>query len=297
MLNSPIGSQCNPPALTLGCSGQMSGGVAENASIGWGNFNGAFVSFKTTDWHGLTSQQNFMYSKALGTGAFVQATSEYTPNDPWDIGNMYGVQGFNHKFVYNLYMAYSPSVYKGQQGFAGRILGGWSFAPIFTAGSGGPQYCNTQTDAQAFGSGDGANYFDNEQCIFTGPAPSAGTHYTHNSDGTTSVNLFSNPDAVAAQARPPILGIDHRDNGVGPIAKIPYWNLDFQVRKQIRLTERFGLEAQFMFLNVLNHVQLDNTLGGVVDPLDLSYGSSGWGDISSQENNPRQMEFGIRLNF
>ena len=111
------------------------------------------------------------------------------------------------------------------------------------------------------------------------------------------MNLFSNPDAVAAQARPPILGIDHRDNGDGIIPKIPYWNLDFQVRKQIRLTERFGLEAQFMFLNVLNHVQLDNTLGGVVDPLDLSNGPTGWGDISSQENNPRQMEFGIRLNF
>ena len=100
-----------------------------------------------------------MYSKALGTGAFVQATSEYTPNDPFDIGRCTVVQGFNHKFVYNLYMAYSPSVYKGQQGFAGRVLGGWSFAPIFTAGSGGPQFCNTQTDAQAFGSGDGANYF------------------------------------------------------------------------------------------------------------------------------------------
>ena len=48
-------------------------------------------------------QQNFTYSKALGTGAFVQATSEYTPNDPFNINNMYGVQNFDRKFVYNAY--------------------------------------------------------------------------------------------------------------------------------------------------------------------------------------------------
>ena len=301
MLNSPISSTCGAGTNNFGCSGQMSGGVADNASIGYGNFNGAFVSFKTTDWHGITSQQNFMWSKALGTGAFVQATSEYTPNDAFNLSEMYGRQGFDHRLVYNLFIAYSPSIFKGQQGFVGRVLGGWSFAPIFTAGSGAPQYCNTFTDAQAFGSGDGANYFSNEQCIFTSAPPSPTTHYTTNSDGTHSVNLFANPDAVAATARAPILGIDKRDNGVGPMSQVPYWNMDFQVRKSVRISERFGLEFDFSMLNVFNHVQLDDQgtgpTGAFTDPLDLSLGATGWGDISSQANSPRQFEFGARVNF
>ena len=298
MLNSPIAATCGAGTNNFGCSGQMSGGVGDNASIGWGNFNGGFLSFRTTSWHGITSQQNLMWSRALGTGAFVQATSEYTPNDPFDIGNMYGLQGFNHNLVYNLYIAYQPPIFKGEQGFLGRVLGGWSIAPILTAGTGGPQYCNTQTDAQAFGSGDGVAFFNNEQCIFTSPVPAGSTHYTHNADGTTSVNLFANPAAVAASARAPILGIDHRDNGVGPMNAINYWNVDLQVKKNIKFTERFSLDTEFMMTNVFNHVQLD---GGGADPLDLSLGTTagagGWGDITSQANTPRQFEFGIRMNF
>ena len=148
MLNSPLFSSPN------GASGQISGGVGDNASVGYGNYNAGFFSLKMNDWHGLTAQSNFTYSKALGTGAFVQASSEYTPNDPFDLKKMYGVQNFDRRFVYNLLTVYQPPFFKGQQGFAGHLLGGWTIAPIFTAGSGAPVYCNTQTDAESFGSAD-----------------------------------------------------------------------------------------------------------------------------------------------
>ena len=292
MLNTPL--NC-PTGAEIGCNGQLSSGVAVNASIGHGNYNGAFASLKMNDWHGITAQQNFTYSKALGTGAFVQATSEYTPNDPFDLDNMYGRQAFDHKFVYNLFVVYQPPFYKGQQGALGHLLGGWNISPIFTAGSGGPLYCNTNTDAQAFGSGDGGSFFDNEQCIFNTPPPRGSVHFTTNDDGSHSANIFANPGAEAAAVRAPILGIDNRDNGVGPMSTIPYWNMDLEVRKMTRISERFSIETQFLFLNVLNHVQL---AGGGSDPLDLTVINGGsFGDISSQANTPRQMEFGIRLNF
>jgi len=72
MLNTPL--NC-PTGTEIGCGGQMSSGIGVNASIGHGNYNGAFVSFKMNNWHGITLQENFTYSKALGTGALVQATS------------------------------------------------------------------------------------------------------------------------------------------------------------------------------------------------------------------------------
>jgi len=98
--------------------------VGLNASIGHGNYNAGFASLKVTNWHGLTFQENFTYSKALGTGAFVQATSQYTANDAFNLDQMYGVQNFDRKFVFNSYLVYEPPFYRSQQGFIGRVLGG-----------------------------------------------------------------------------------------------------------------------------------------------------------------------------
>ncbi|MGH9734128.1 MAG: carboxypeptidase-like regulatory domain-containing protein [Candidatus Acidiferrales bacterium] len=301
MLNTPIYSQC-VGALTNGCSGQMSGGVALNASIGHGNYNAAFASFKTTDWHGITSQQNFTLSRALGTGADVQATSEYTPDDPFNLNEMYGRQNFDHTFVYNLYISYQPSIYKGQHGLIGRIAGGWSFAPIFTAGTGNPQECNTlSADSQSFGSADGINFADNENCLFTTRPPNPSVHETFNpaangNPAFTTVNYFADPAAVANTARAPILGLDQNDGGTGVLSNLPYWNMDLQIKKLTNLSERLSIETQFMFLNVFNHPQFDAGSTGD-DPLDIGNLPGAWGDSSAQANKPRAMEFGIRLNF
>ena len=280
MLNTPL-----PTAL--GSNGQISGGVGVNAALGHGNYHAGFVTLRMAEWHGLTMQQNFTWSKALGTGAFVQATSEYTPNDPFYLDRMYGVQGFDRTFVYNLFTVYNPSWYKNQQGFLGRLLGGWTFAPIFATGSGAPLYCNTQTDAESFGSADAANFFTNEQCVFTSRYKGGNSVHKLSSG---EFNMFSDPSAIYDMVRAPILGIDQRNSGVGPIRGLPYWNVDFSVKKNIRMTERFNAEAQVVFTNVFNHMQFANTTLDITSP-------GTWGTLSSQGNQPRQMEFGLRLNF
>src|SRR5258707_3479400 len=301
MLNSPI---VNSP---FGSNGQLSSGVGVNASIGHGNYNAGFVSLKMNDWHGVTLQQNFTYSKALGTGAFVQATSEYTPNDPFNLDNMYGYQGFDRKFVYNVFIVYDPPFYRSQKGLIGRALGGWSISPIFTAGSGSPLYCNTQTDAHAYGSGDGINVFNNEQCTNTSKVTQGNSVYNGVAGGVDAfgngiaqqdcttgscLNVFKDPVASFGQFRPPILGLDTRPDaaGAGPIRALPHWNVVLTVKKNLRISERFSTEVQFLFLNVFNHVVFANPT------LDLSATDS-WGVINSQGNTPRQMEFGLRVRF
>jgi hypothetical protein len=288
MLNTPL--NC-PTGSEIGCNGQLSSGVGVNASVGYGNYNAGFVSLKVNNWHGVTLQQNFTYSKALGTGAFVQATSEYTPNDPFDLHNMYGLQNFDRKFVYNVYALYEVPFYKSQQGLFGRVLGGWSFSPIFTAGSGAPLYCNTNTDAQSFGSGDGANFFDNEQCIFTGAHPSVSVHNTNG-----ALNIFADPAAVFATTRNPILGLDTGTGGVGLIRGLMYWNMNMRVTKNVKIMERVSAEFQFTVSNLFNHpIFYDPGCPSFcgLDPTN----SGSWGVLDSQGNNPRQMQFGIRLNF
>jgi len=287
----------------LNTDGQFSSGAALNASTGYGNYNGGFVSFGTQDWHGLTMQNNFTWSKNLGTGAVVQASSEYTQNDAFNLGAMYGEQYTDRHFVYNTYIVASEPWFRGQNGFLGRAAGGWTLAPVFTVASGGPVYCNTWTDAQSWGSGDGANYFDNEQCEFTSQynaghsahfGVTGGTDPYGNSVGTstsaTPVNLFKDPVAVWNQVRAPILGIDTKNPGVGPFMGQSTWNMDGQLKKDIAIRESMTFELSFIATNLLNHRVF-------YDPgLSLNNPAS-WGVLSSQQSDPREMEFGGRFTF
>jgi hypothetical protein len=126
-----------------------------------------------------------------------------------------------------------------------------------------------------------------------------GVHYNtpgSNGIGTAGfgVNMFANPEAVYNNIRQPILGLDNGDGGWGVLRGLPYWNVDLSLAKQIRLTERFNLQASVVFINVFNHVVFYDP--GPGDYLDTSSPST-WGTTPGQANTPRTMEFGLRLNF
>ena len=46
------------------------GGSAINAdlSYGYSNYNALYTTFKTQDWHGITTLSNFTWGRSLGTG-------------------------------------------------------------------------------------------------------------------------------------------------------------------------------------------------------------------------------------
>ncbi|MGC2245387.1 MAG: hypothetical protein WA609_02175, partial [Terriglobales bacterium] len=241
MMNTPIAENCGG-GTGFGCQGQLTSGVGVNASVGYGNYNAGFASLKMADWNGLSMQSNFTWSKALGTGAVVQATSEYTPNDAFNLDNGYGRQLFDRKFVFNTFLVYSPPFYKGQQGAIGRILGGWTFSPVLTAGSGQPiEIFTTTGDGQEFGAGDNSNFFGLETAIPTGPIESGKAY--HQPDG--SRNIFKNGTDAFNSYRNPVLGLDNKNTQF--LNGLPYWNLDFSIRKNVRIAESVSFEFQSVF--------------------------------------------------
>jgi hypothetical protein len=306
MMNTPIpNTQLCPgttPELPCGLQGQLSSGVAMNASVGHGNYNGGFASLKMAEWRGLTMQSNFTWSKALGTGAFVQATSGYTTDDPYNLNEMYGPQFYNRKFVFNTFAVYSPTPYKSQQGAIGRALGGWTFSPIFTAGSGQPdQVWNSGFASQSFGEGDsGENYLSLENAVPLGPLPAHGHAYYHTpgSGGIATaglpVNIFKDPVAAYGNYRNPILGLDNRDTNY--LTGLPYWNLDFSIRKNVRVTEQVALEFQSVFVDILNHNQwLDpGQPWGLFSP--GTFGNLG-GSAQENKGGNRAIQLGARVRF
>jgi hypothetical protein len=284
MMNTPI------PGSSFGSQGQLTSGVGMNASVGHGNYNAGFVSVKMADWNGLTMQSNFTYSKALGTGALVQATSEFTPNDPFNLNNMYGRQLFDRKFNFNTFLVYSPPFYTGQQGVIGRVLGGWTFSPVFTAGSGAPIEIFTSTgDGQEFGAGDNQSFFGLETAVPIAPVTSGHAY----NQGGGNWNIFKNGPSAISSFRNPILGIDNRNTQF--LNGLPYWNLDFSVRKNVRIAESVAFEFQSVFTDVLNHNQW-------LDPWGMGlFSGSAFGALpgSAQGNagGNRSIQLGARVRF
>jgi hypothetical protein len=288
--------------------------VFMETSMGWGNYNGAIVSLTARDWHGMTARSNFTWSRSLGTGDTTQATSSTSVPNPFDLHYGYGPQSFDYRFLYNLSLLYQPPYFKGQHGFLGHVLGGWSIAPLFTANSGAPLLVrnNTGNCQSAWGEVSCVTTLGTtgENAILTSPyAAGNSAHYGvdttsiascaglnvatagNASSGGTGVNLFANPCAVYNSLRY-ALPTDTNSGGGGVIRNLPAWNLDMTVTKDLTIRERFGMMLIFQSTNVLNHV--------ILGAPNFSLGSPrtfGVITASATAYNPRQMEFGLRFHF
>ena len=290
-------------------------------SMGWGNYNGAIVSLTARDWHGVTARSNFTWSRSLGTGDTTQATSSTSVPNPFDLHYGYGPQPFDYRFLYNLSMLYQPPYFKGQHGLLGRVLGGWSIAPLFTAYSGAPVLVRNDTSTcqsawgevscvttlgttgenailtAPYGAGNSAHYGVNTANI-SSCAGSTVASRGNASNGGTGINIFADPCAVYNSLRY-ALPTDTNSGGGGIIRGFPGWDLDMTVTKDITFRERFGMQLIFQSVNVLNHVVMSAPNFALGTPLTfgaITQSTQATLTIPSTAS-PRQMEFGLRLHF
>lgn len=307
---TPVNSKGIPTALSSVYSQNQLNSVFMETSMGWGNYNGAIVSLTARNWHGITARSNFTWSRSLGTGDTTQATSSTSVPNPFDLHYGYGPQSFDYRFLYNLSLLYQPHYFNSQHGIVGHLLGGWSFAPLFTANSGAPLLVRNDTSScqsawgevscvttlgttgenailtSPYNAGNSANYG-----VTSSTSPSCATVATagNASKGGTGINLFANPCAVYQQFRY-ALPTDTNSGGGGVLRNLPGWDLDMTVSKDVTFRERYGFMLIFQSTNVLNHV--------VLTAPNLALGNpTTFGVITSSTNNPRVMEFGLRVHF
>ncbi|HEV2491155.1 MAG TPA: carboxypeptidase-like regulatory domain-containing protein [Candidatus Acidoferrales bacterium] len=297
--------------VTFGCNGQ-SPSVLTEFSNGYGNYNGGYLQLTFTDWHGLTMKTNFSMAKALGTGNVVQASSSFASLDPWNIRNNYGLQSYDEKYTFNLFLNYASPYYASQKGVVGRLLGGWSISPLFVWGSGFPQEVNTSNaDCGSLGACNTAfvGSFENgvfntkipyspkrHQGVFGDSSTGCGT-----AGGLTGQNVFPNPDTGCPAnggtfldpVRNPILGLDGQDGGF-PLYGLSLWNLDMAVTKKVNIMEKLSGSLYFNFSNVLNHMQANDPSFNLGDP--TSWGVLGGGG-NVQGNFPRSMQIGFTIDW
>jgi hypothetical protein len=296
---------------TYGSAGQVVSGLTQDTPNGYSNYHGGYVSFKSSNFRGLTFQENLTYSKALGLNVPTQSASGASDVDNFNLGEQYGRQAFDQKLIFNTFVVYQTPWYKNENGIVGRLAGGWTLSPVVTAGTGQPLGCTTNNTGQSFGGNDGANLVDTENCVFTTKftggyhthrgvlggndptyttnIPAIGTS-VHAGEPSAAVNLFSNPVAVFDTVRPLILGLDNRSGGNGPISGLPYLNVDFSIKKKLVIYKKYSLELSGVFQNVMNHLDFAN-------PSLSLQASSSFGVSKTQGNLPRQIQMGVRAYF
>jgi hypothetical protein len=281
-----------------------------NTTLGFSNYQAGIVRLQKRTGQGLMLNTNLTFSHTLSTVGINQRLTQANPSVPFDLRFDYGPAPFDTRVVFNVLATYDLPFGKGKRfaahnGILDRVIGGWTFAPIFTANSG--LVMETYTGScQEFGQGNVA------WCSGAVPLVSPGSfsrspHFGVVSDGNigtngdpsnggAGVNIFANPTAAYNNLRPVILGLDGRANDLGPLYGQHRWNLDFTIAKTTAITERTGFTFYAQFFNALNHMEFS-------DP--GQYGSTGidlqdpanFGVLNSQFNNPRQIELGLRLYF
>jgi hypothetical protein len=311
----------------VGGTGSQATSIGYNTSLGWGNYNGMFVSLRTTAWKGLTAISNFTYGRSLGTSQLAQYNSSSTPLDIFNLGGSYGPQNFDYKFIYNLSMYYQPPVFRGQHGVLGHVLGGWTISPIFTAQSGGglsPSFNEyTNCDCEGFGEvttpGTSAVSSTSENAV--GFAPYTGNmsarygnlgtngacNYTVTASCTPSTNIigntlhnginynlygFANPAQVYQEFRPCVLGFDTSCGGYYNLRGLPTWNTDANFIKDIGVyKERVGVTLSVLITNIFNHFQPGSPAVNLSSPGTFGQITGSGGAA------PRSMEFALRVHW
>jgi hypothetical protein len=296
------------------------------AAVGLANYQAMFLTLQKRAGHGLVVSANYTYSKTLNTIGLNQEYTNYTSNYVWNPHFDFAPAIFDRTQVINALASYQLPFGKGKyfstkNPVLDRIIGGWTFSPVYTWGTGlvietdtgsgqefgGSGYTGWDTgmvplvSTGSFGHSAQINYHaSSTTASYVGPSQGSlvGTANDPYPDcggnvcapHTLGLNLFKNPAAVFNSYRPDLLGLDTYGYDMGPYYGQHRWNVDFTLAKQTYIKEKWNITFYAQFLNAFNHVEFG-------DPGMNYEGPTSFGDITGQYNGPRVVELGLRLYF
>lgn len=276
------------------------GGAELSGSNGRGNYNAGTLGLQKRSTN-LTLDANFTYAHQLDQTKLIQSTVGSQTVNPFDRSYDYGTDGNDLRFLFNATALYHLP-YTNPNSWAGHFLGGWSVAPILTWHSGLPLQMGDISGGGEFGACS-CNTDFSVSAIPTKAIPSTQVNQGFVSDGVTGysqdvtknnphgiqINAFSNPTAVFNSFRLAYLGVDSNANTIFGRG-FPFWNLDMNLQKEVKVSERLGATVNVEMINALNHVNWN-------DPnLNLSEQNK-FGTITGVSPGPRTIELGLRLHF
>jgi hypothetical protein len=236
--------------------------------------------------HGLYALISYTYSRTYdnglsdGLGSVLSAPYFPLPNWSkldWGLSQINLNNNFVASVIYDLPFGKGKKWGSNWNGVTNSLLGGWQATVIekITSGFPVPLIDSNNASGTYFQNGNGDNY--NRPDYVAGCNAGAGNH---------SALLWINPSCFPAPA-PGQLGNANRVPATGP----DFVNTDFSVIKTFALPwENMGLNFRAEFFNLWNHAQFGMPVN------DINAGSA-FGYVDSTVNNPRLVQFALKLTF
>ncbi len=275
--------------------GQISNGILSTATISraqllrpfpqYDGVNAIQTSIANSSYHalemklekryakGLTLLVSYTYSKNidLGIGSFSgDSVSAGAIQDYHNLHNEYAPSALDqtHRLVANA--VYELPFFSKQQGVVGRILGGWEIGGILSLFSGSPLGITQQTNnTDSQGGGQRPNW--------TGVSASIGSPTVDRWFDTTQFTVA--PAYAYGNVARTLNGL--RADGLQ--------QLDVTLNKNVTIHERVKLQFRAEFFNFTNTPQFA--------PPNTALGAPAFGVISTQNNQPRVVQFALKFLF
>jgi hypothetical protein len=223
--------------------------------------------------HGFTTLISYTYSKMMddSAGAFSGETLGGGAIQDWnDLKAEWGTSTIDQtqRLIFNV--IYELPFFHSQKGLTGHLLGGWELGIIGSFYSGSPLGVTSATNGtDSQGGGQRPNWNG------VNPGISDPTPYQW-----FNTSVFSTPAAYTFGNAPRTYNGARSDWTRGA---------DISLHKNAHLTEKLTLQIRADAFN------LSNT--PVFSPPNVSYGSAAFGTVSSQANQPRVLQLGLKLLF
>jgi hypothetical protein len=242
--------------------------IFAEATIGNSNYNSLQASLDKRFSKGLQFQLAYTWSKSFDLGSSFEG--ELNPIDP---RLSYSLSAFDarHRFV----ASYDWELpIRKMDGFAGKILNGWSTSGIVTIQSGFPIRITSADDNELF-----TSYF-----FESAGEPDQVAKFTTLRPQDTANNLYFDPSIFSNASTFGRVGNAKRTICCGPGVE----NWDMILHKNTKIGERFNTEFRAEFFNILNHTQFYNPDGNISD--------STFGQVRTARD-PRLIQFAVKLSF
>ncbi len=234
--------------------------------------------------HGLTFLSTLTWARSFdegngGPGNFLNSGNQSVPQNPYNIAGEWAPSYYDSPIRWATTFTYDLPFGKGKQflGSSGRamdaLVGGWSFNGIGVYQTGFPlQITQTPDNNSLFG-------YDVQRPNATGISPQTSGSLE------SRLNNYINPAAFSAA---PALTFGNVARSIG-MRGPGQANWDLSLFKSFSITEKFKGQFRTGLLNAFNTP--------LFNAPSTSYGSAGFGVISSQANFSRMVELGVRLFF
>jgi hypothetical protein len=230
---------------------------------------------------------SYAWSKVIGTvdstTGFLESNAVGGTQDPNNLSAQRSLASFD--VPQRLVLNYSLSLPfgKGRRWLSNvgpvgnRLVSGWTLSSITTFQSGFPLALTAQPNDLSTNFGFGA----------IRPNVVSGCHAQISGSAQSRLNQWFNTACYVQPSTPFNIGNEGRTDSVLRNHGVNNW--DVALAKDTLINERFHLLFTAQFLNLFNRVQFGQP--------GVQVGSISFGQVTSQINNPRQIQFALRLSF